>query len=88
MNNKINNKKEENKIIKNNNINKKIEKDEENENIDQDEEAIIEQHKILFEQLQKDYAAKGIKFGIEDFYELLQNQAELDEEEEEEYEGF
>ena len=29
-----------------------------------------------------------MKFELEDFYELLQNQGELGEEEEEEYEGF
>ena len=93
INNKINNKKEENKIMKNNNINKKIEKEEEkeneeNENFDENEEAIIEQHKLLFEQLKKEYESKGLKFEMEDFLELLQNQGEFDEEEEDEYEGF
>ena len=93
INNKINNKKEENKIMKNNNINKKIEKEEEkeneeNENFDENEEAIIEQHKLLFEQLKKENESKGLKFEMEDFLELLQNQGEFDEEEEDEYEGF
>ena len=93
FNNNINNKKEENNIKKNNkklNFNNKEEEkeDEESENLDENEKVIIPQHKLLFEQLKKEYEAKGIKFEWQDFYELLQHKGELDEEEEEEYEGF
>ena len=91
--NNNNNKKVENNISENNkklNANQKEEEkeNEESENLDEDDEAIIQQHKLLFEQLKKEYEAKGIKFELEDFYELLQRQGELAEEEEEEYEGF
>ena len=55
------------------------------ENFDKDE--AIMQHRIYFEQLKKEYAARGLKFEMEDYLELLQNQ-ELEEEEEEEYDGF
>ena len=92
-NKEINNNKKEEKL---NNINKKnnkinlkekdeVKESEENENFDKDE-AIL-QHRIYFEQLKKEYAARGLKFEMEDYLELLQNQ-ELEEEEEEEYDGF
>ena len=90
---KNNNKKEENNIVNNKNkinSNKKEEEkeNEEIDNLDENEEAILLQHKLLFEHLKQQYEAKGMKFELEDFYELLQNQGELGEEEEEEYEGF
>ena len=92
-NKQINNNKKEEKL---NNINKKnnkinlkekdeVKESEENENFDKDE-AIL-QHRIYFEQLKKEYAARGLKFEMEDYLELLQNQ-ELETEEEEEYDGF
>ena len=91
-NKEINNKKEEklnNINKKNNKINLKekdeVKESEEMENFDKDE--AIMQHRIYFEQLKKEYAARGLKFEMEDYLELLQNQ-ELEEEEEEEYDGF
>ena len=91
--NNNNNKKEENNIVNNKNkinSNKKEEEkeNEEIDNLDENEEAILLQHKLLFEHLKQQYEAKGMKFELEDFYEFLQNQGELGEEEEEEYEGF
>ena len=90
---KNNNKKEENNIVNNKNkinSNKKEEEkeNEEIDNLDENEDAILLQHKLLFEHLKQQYEAKGMKFELEDFYEFLQNQGELGEEEEEEYEGF
>ena len=38
------------------------------------------QHQQLYEQLKKEYDAKGIKFDIEDYMELLQHAAEQEEE--------
>jgi len=94
-NNKINNKKEEIKKEKNIDMNnrklnlaeKEEEKEnEESENIDENDERML-QHQIIFEQLKKQYEAKGMKFDMEDYLELLQN-PELFEEEEDENEGF
>ena len=95
-NNKINNKKEEIKKGKNNEIlnNKKLnlmekeeeKENEESENIDENDERML-QHQIIFEQLKRQYEAKGMKFDMEDYLELLQN-PELFEEEEDENEGF
>ena len=91
-NKEINNKKEEklnNINKKNNKINLKekdeVKESEKMENFDKDE--AIMQHRIYFEQLKKEYAARGLKFEMEEYLELLQNQ-ELEEEEEEEYDGF
>ena len=39
------------------------------------------QHQHFYEQLKKEYDAKGLKFDIEDYMELLQNAAEQEEEE-------
>ena len=95
-NNKFNNKKEEIKKGKNNEIlnNKKLnlmekeeeKENEESENIDENDERML-QHQIIFEQLKRQYEAKGMKFDMEDYLELLQN-PELFEEEEDENEGF
>ena len=95
-NNKFNNKKEEIKKGKNNEIlnNKKLnlmekeeeKENEESENIDENDERML-QHQIIFEQLKRRYEAKGMKFDMEDYLELLQN-PELFEEEEDENEGF
>ena len=91
--NNINNRKEENNILNNKNRINSNKKEEENDNeeidnLDENEEAKMLQYKLLFEQLKQQYEAKGMKFDWEDFYELLQNQEELGEEEEEDYEGF
>ena len=96
INNKINNKKEEIKKEKNNEIlnNKKLnlmereeeKENEESENIDENDERIL-QHQIIFEQLKRQYEAKGMKFDMEDYLQLLQN-PELFEEEEDENERF
>ena len=95
-NNKFNNKKEEIKKGKNNEIlnNKKLnlmekeeeKENEESENIDENDERML-QHQIIFEQLKRQYEAKGMKFDMEDYLELLQN-PELFKEEEDENEGF
>ena len=94
VNNKFNNKKEEikkekNKEILNNkklNLMEKEDENEESENIDENDERIL-QHQIIFEQLKRQYEAKGMKFDMEDYLQLLQN-PELFEEEEDENEGF
>ena len=88
-----NNKKEEilnNINKKNNRINlhekEELKENDEIKNFDKNE--AIMQHRIYFEQLKKEYAARGLKFEMEDYLELLQNQELEDDEEEEEYEGF
>ena len=97
--NDINNKSDKKKEIKNNknnnikkDMNDKIlnlnEEDENEESNNLHENEIIAQHKLIYEQLKKEYEAKGLNFEIEDFYELIQNQVEFGEEEEEEDEGF
>ena len=89
-NKKIEIKKEENIGMNNKklNLNKKEEEkeEEESENIDENDERIL-QHQMIFEQLKKQYEAKGMKFEMEDYLEMLQN-PELFEEEEDENEGF
>ena len=89
-NKKIEIKKEENIGMNNKKLNlyeKEEEKEEEeSENIDENDERIL-QHQMIFEQLKKQYEAKGMKFEMEDYLEMLQN-PELFEEEEDENEGF
>ena len=53
------------------------------ENLNEDDYAIL-QHQHLYEQLKKEYDAKGLKFDIEDYMELLQHATEQEEEGEEE----
>ena len=45
-----------------------------------EEDFTMMQHQQLYEQLKKDYDAKGIKFDIEDYMALLQHAAEQEEE--------
>ena len=92
INNKINDKKEEIKkdiAPKNEKLvldDKEEDKDDDAfENLDENDEIML-RHRIIFEQLKKEYEAKGMKFEMEDYLELLQQQGE--EEEEEEYDGF
>ena len=94
INNKIINKKEENK--KNDlERNKKLElfekeeekENDESDNLDENDEALL-QHRMIFEQLKKEYAKKGLKFEMDDYLELLENQDAFQEEEENDYEGF
>ena len=46
-----------------------------------EEDYTMMQHQQLYEQLKKEYDAKGLKFDIEDYMELLQHAAEQEEEE-------
>ena len=46
-----------------------------------EEDYTMMQHQQLYEQLKKEYDAKGVKFDIEDYMELLQHAAEQEEEE-------
>ena len=46
-----------------------------------EEDYTMMQHQQLYEQLIKEYDAKGVKFDIEDYMELLQHAAEQEEEE-------
>ena len=92
LNNKITDKKEEIKkdiAPKNEKLvldDKEEDKDDDAfENLDENDEIML-RHRIIFEQLKKEYEAKGMKFEMEDYLELLQQQGE--EEEEEEYDGF
>ena len=43
---------------------------------------------MIFEQLKKEYAKKGLKFDMDEYLELLENQDAFQEEEENDYEGF
>ena len=81
--NKDNKEKEEKEINKINYIANEEEDDEREglENLNEDDFAIL-QHQHLYEQLKKEYDAKGLKFDIEDYMELLQNAAEQEEEDE------
>ena len=80
-------KKEDKNIIKGSGgkKNKIIDKDEREgeEYLDElnEEDYTMMQHQQLYDQLKKEYDAKGIKFDIEDYMELLQHAAEQEEEE-------
>ena len=91
---KENNRKDEKKGKKENKKEIKESSDKKDKNKDRDEregEELIDemneddyammQHQQLYEQLKKEYEAKGVKFDIEDYMELLQHAAEQEEEE-------
>ncbi len=84
--NKINieKKNEYKEINKINNYNENEDEEKEDvENLNEDDYAIL-QHRHLYEQLKKEYDAKGLKFDMEDYMELLQYAAEQEEEGEDE----